>query len=56
VSNPAVFLQCVGENENVIEIYGGDTFGDQVLEYLIHHHLEGGWTIGEAEVHDQGFK
>jgi hypothetical protein len=29
---------------------------DQVLEYLIHHHLECGWTIGEAEVHDEGFK
>jgi hypothetical protein len=47
-----VFLQQVDEDQNVVEIYGDNTFSDQVLEYLIHHRLEGGWTIGEAEVHD----
>jgi hypothetical protein len=47
-----VFLRHVGEDQNVIEIYRDNAFGDQVLEYLIHHHLEGGRTIGEAEVHD----
>jgi hypothetical protein len=47
-----VFLRCVGENQNVVEIDGDDAFSDQVLEYLIHHRLEHGQTIGEAEVHD----
>jgi hypothetical protein len=47
-----VFLKCVGENQDVIKIYGDDAFGDQVLKYLIHHHLECGQTIGEAKVHD----
>jgi hypothetical protein len=42
--NPAVFLRRVGENQDVVEIYGDDDFGDQVLEY--------GQTIGEAKVHD----
>jgi hypothetical protein len=26
------------------------------LEYLIHHGLEGGWTIGETKVHHQQLK
>jgi hypothetical protein len=47
-----VFLQRVGEDQNVVEIDGYDAFSDQVLEDLVHHGLEGGWTIGEAEVHD----
>jgi hypothetical protein len=51
-----VFLKRVGEDQDVVEIYGDNAFGDQVLEYLVHHCLECGWTIGEAEVHDQGFK
>jgi hypothetical protein len=51
-----VFLKRVGEDQNFIEIHRDDAFGDQVLENLIHHHLKGGRTIGEAKVHDQGFK
>jgi hypothetical protein len=47
-----VVLQQVGEDQDVVEIDGDDAFGDQVLEDLIHHCLEGGRTIGEAEVHD----
>jgi hypothetical protein len=46
-----VVLQQVGEDQNVIEVHRDDTFGDQVLEYFIHHRLERGQTIGEAEVH-----
>jgi hypothetical protein len=42
----------VGEYENVVEIDGDDAFGDQVLEYLIHHGLEGSRAICEAKVHD----
>jgi hypothetical protein len=37
-----VFFKSVGEYENVVEIHGGNAFSDQVLEYLIHHRLEGG--------------
>jgi hypothetical protein len=51
-----VFLQLIGEDENVVEVYRDDAFCDQVLEDFVYHRLEGGWTIDEAEVHDQGFK
>jgi hypothetical protein len=47
-----VFLKRVGEDQGVVEIHGDDSFSDQILEDFIHHRLEGGWTIGEAEVHD----
>jgi hypothetical protein len=47
-----VFLKRVGEDQYVIEIYRDNAFSDQVLADLIHHHLEGGRTIGEAKVHD----
>jgi hypothetical protein len=47
-----VFFKRVGEYEDVVEVDGDDTFGDQVLEYLIHHGLEGGRAVREAEVHD----
>jgi hypothetical protein len=47
-----VFLKQVGEDQDVVEVHGDNTFSDQVLEYPIHHCLEGGQTIGEAEVHD----
>jgi len=30
------------------------TLGDQILEYLVHHGLESGWTVGETKEHDQG--
>jgi hypothetical protein len=47
-----MFLKRVGEDQDVVEIHRDDAFGDQVLEDLIHHRLEGGQTIGEAKVHD----
>jgi spore coat polysaccharide biosynthesis protein SpsF (cytidylyltransferase family) len=56
VSNPAVFLHQVGEDQHVIKVHGDNAFSDQILEDFIHHHLEGGQTIGEAEVHDKGFE
>jgi hypothetical protein len=47
-----VFLKQVGEDQDVVDIHGDNTFHDQVLEDLIHHRLEGDWTIGKAKVHD----
>jgi hypothetical protein len=29
---------------------------DEILEYFVHHGLEGSWTVGEAKVHDQWFE
>src|SRR5712664_3941476 len=33
-----------------------DSFGDQILEDVVHHGLESGRTVGEAEEHNQGLK
>jgi hypothetical protein len=46
-----VFLKRVGEDQDVVEVHRDDAFGDQVMEYLIHHGLECCWTVGEAEVY-----
>jgi cellulose synthase/poly-beta-1,6-N-acetylglucosamine synthase-like glycosyltransferase len=51
-----MFLHCLCKNEYVIQIDTDYTFGDQVLEYLVHHGLKGGQTIGETEEHNQGFE
>src|SRR5882762_7846780 len=51
-----MFLHCLRKNEYVIQIDADYTFRDQVLEYLIHHVLKGGRTIGETEEHNQGFE
>ena len=52
----SVFCKVLGEDQDVVEVYRDDTFSDEVFEYLIHHHLESGWAIGETEIHDKGFK
>ena len=51
-----MFLHCLRENEDVIQIDADYTFGDQILEYLVHHGLKGGRTIGETKEHNQGFE
>ncbi|KAG5727470.1 hypothetical protein E4T56_gene12034 [Termitomyces sp. T112] len=37
---------CLGVDEDVVKIYAHYTFGNEVLEDVLHHYLEGGWTIG----------
>jgi hypothetical protein len=51
-----MFLYCLRKNEDVIQVDADYTFRDQVLEYLVHHGLKGGWTVGETKEHNQGFK
>jgi hypothetical protein len=55
-SDMSMFVAISGKDENVVEIHRDDPFHDEIVEYLIHHGLEGGRTIGEAKVHDQWFK
>ncbi|KAG5349548.1 hypothetical protein C0989_003210 [Termitomyces sp. Mn162] len=52
----AVLLQCFGVDKDVVKVYKHYTFGNEVLEDILHHCLEGGWTIGESEEHDKRFK
>src|SRR6266436_5953080 len=54
--HPIMLLHCLREDEDVIQVDTDYTLRDQILEYLVHHGLEGGRAVGEAEEHDQGFK
>ena len=40
----------------MINVNGHEALVNELLENVIHHGLEGGWAVGETEVHDQGFK
>ena len=42
--------------QDIIHIDCHISFINKVLEDVIHHGLEGGWTVGEAKEHDQGFE
>ena len=53
---PSVFHEVFCEDQDVVEVYRDNTFGDKIFEYLIHHRLESGRAIGETEIHDEGFR
>jgi hypothetical protein len=50
-----MFLHCFCEDD-VVQVDTNHTFLDEILEDVIHHGLEGGWTVGETKEHDQGSK
>ena len=54
--NVVVFLQGLGEDEDVIEIHSHHSFCNEVMEDVIHHGLKHSWAIGEAKEHDQQFE
>jgi len=51
-----VFRKCLQVDQDVIEVDTYHSFHDEILEYVIHHHLEGGWAVGESKEHHQGLK
>ena len=50
-----MFLQCLSENEDVVQIDHYYTFRDEVFKDPVHHSLEGSRTIGQAKEHDKWF-
>ena len=52
----SMMLNHVGIHQDVVHVNHHIALIDEVLENVIHHHLEGGWAMGEAEEHDKGFK
>ena len=46
----------VGVQQDVVHVDCHVAFINEVLENVIHHHLEGGQAIGETEEHDKGFE
>ena len=51
-----MMFDCVGIYQDVIHVDHHIALIDEVLEDVIHHCLEGGWTIGETKEHDEGLK
>ena len=43
-------------DSDVVHIHRKPPLGHLPSEYYVHHHLEGGWRIGEAKEHNRGFK
>ena len=51
-----MFSDGFREDQDIIEVHTYDAFSNQILEDVIHHHLEGGQGIGQSEKHHQGFE
>src|SRR5271170_2145071 len=48
-----MFLQCLCEYKDVVEVYHHYSFGNQILEDSVHHCLESSWTISQTKEHDE---
>ena len=46
----------VGIYQDVVHVDHHIALIDEVLKDVVHHHLEGGWTIGETEEHNGRLK
>ena len=44
-----VFRRGLQVDQDVIEVNSYHSFHDEVSEYVIHHHLEGGWAVGKSK-------
>jgi hypothetical protein len=54
-SHDALMLfDALREDEDVVEVHTNHAFHDEVLENVVHHHLEGGGRISESEKHHLG--
>ena len=50
-----MFIQCLSEDEDIVQVDHHYTFRDEVFEDSIHHSLEGSWAIGQAKEHNERF-
>src|ERR1700677_2947525 len=51
-----MFLEILGENENIIHVDDDVSFVNKVFQNGIHHGLERGGRISKSEEHDRQFK
>ncbi|KAG5349395.1 hypothetical protein C0989_004193 [Termitomyces sp. Mn162] len=56
MSDPMVFLQCFGVDEDVVKVHAHYTLHNEVQEDVVHYGLEGGWAVGETEEHNKWLK
>lgn len=52
----AVFFECECEDEDVVQVDGYLSFGDEIREYGVHEGLESSGGVGETEEHDLRFE
>ena len=52
---PAVFLQVICEDEDVIQVDDDVPLVDEVPEDVVHHPLNGQRGVAESKEHDRGF-
>jgi len=50
-----LFLR-LGEDQDVVQVDHHNTFYYEVPEDVVHHGLEGGWTVSHSKEHYQGFE
>src|ERR1700758_4846618 len=50
-----MFIQCLSENKDIIQINHHHTFGDEFFEDSVHHSLEGSGAIGQTKEHNEWF-
>ncbi|KAG5332685.1 hypothetical protein C0989_006724 [Termitomyces sp. Mn162] len=55
-SDPMVFLQCFGIDEDVIQIHTHYALCYEVPEDVVHHGLESGRAVGESKEHNEQLK
>src|ERR1700758_5633805 len=53
--NLPMFIQCLSEDEDIVQINHHHTFRDEVFEDPVHHSLESSWTIGQTKEHNEWF-
>jgi len=46
----------LGEDQDVVQVDHHNTFCYEVPKDVVHHGLEGGWTVSHSKEHYQGFK
>ena len=51
-----MFFEAFREDENVIQVDTYHALHNQVLEDVIHHHLEGRKRVGQSKEHYQWFE
>ena len=51
-----MFVECLGEDDDIIHVDKDFPMSDQVMEYIIHHCLECGQGIGKSKEHNQWFE
>src|ERR1700679_937593 len=51
-----MFLNCLGKDQNIIQVDDNNAFGNEFPKDIIHHGLERSRAIGQAEKHYKWFE